>query len=143
MRGCRGRLPGSERIEGKRVGGIRHIEVNQIGPPFFGHQPENVFREVAVGIEQREAFAVHEVLAREVGNQRGLAGPGLADDVHVGAAIGALDAEATMFVTEVDLGDGSDSTVKPRPFHKGILPGEAGTKKTGEVPWMEKAYLSL
>ena len=48
-----------------------------------------------------------------------------------------------LIVAEVDLGDGGDSTVKPRPFHKGILPGEAGTKKNGEVPWMEKAHLGL
>jgi len=57
-----------------------------------------------MGIEQRKAFPVHEVLAREVGDQGGLAGAGLADDVHMGAAVDALDAEATMLVAEV--GDG-------------------------------------
>ena len=88
----------------QRVRGVRDVEVNQIGPPFFGHQPQDVFHEVAVGIEERKAFPVHEVLAGEVGDQGGLAGAGLADDVHVGAAVGALDAEAVMLVAEVGHG---------------------------------------
>jgi len=45
-------------------------------------------------VKQRQAFPVRHVLAGEIGDQGGLAGAGLADDVHVGATVGALDAEA-------------------------------------------------
>src|SRR5437588_860472 len=54
--------------------------------------------------EQGTAFAVQDVLAGEVGNQGGLSGARLADDVHVGAAVGALDAEGATVVAEVGLG---------------------------------------
>src|SRR5439155_13662378 len=105
------------RVEGERVRSVRDVEVNQIGPPFFGNKIQNVFRQVAVGIEERKAFAMHEVLAGEVSDQRGLAGAGLADDVQVGAAVGALDAEATMIVAEVGDGERGDPVVRSWLFH--------------------------
>jgi hypothetical protein len=62
-----------------------------------------------VGVEQRKAFAVHEVLAGKVANQGGLARSGLPDDVHVGAAVGAPDSEATPQVAEVSCGEFRDT----------------------------------
>src|SRR5207237_2474167 len=65
-------------------------------------------RQVAVVSERRKSFPVDQVLALEVVYQRALARPGLADDVHVGPAVGALDAKTPPLVAEVGFGEGGD-----------------------------------
>jgi hypothetical protein len=58
-----------------------------------------------VWVEQCQAFAVCDVLAGKIGDERRFAGAGLADDVHVGAAIPALDAEAPPMMPKVGLAE--------------------------------------
>ncbi|PYU95503.1 MAG: hypothetical protein DMG25_04025 [Acidobacteria bacterium] len=43
----------------------------------LGHQVQDMLHQITMRIEQREAFAVHEVLAAEIHDQGGLAGAGL------------------------------------------------------------------
>jgi hypothetical protein len=74
-----------------------------------------------VGIEEGEAFAVHEVLARKIGNQRGLPRPGLANHVHVGAAVGPLDAKTAPLIAEVGLANDGDGILKVWPVHEARL----------------------
>ncbi|MGH9779348.1 MAG: hypothetical protein ACRD5I_13140 [Candidatus Acidiferrales bacterium] len=47
----------------------------------------------------------------QAGNQRRLAGSRLPDDVHVGAAVGSLDAEQTLPVAPVGFGKEGNAVV--------------------------------
>ena len=62
-------------------------------------------------VEQRQPLAARDVLAGKICDQSRFAGAGLPDNVHVGAAIRALDAEMPPIISEVGLTDDSDSVV--------------------------------
>jgi hypothetical protein len=76
-----------EGIEADRPIEIGGIDVDQVIGPRAGDMVKRGPSEVAVGIEESEAFAGGEVLADQVEEKRALAGAGLADDVEVAAAL--------------------------------------------------------
>ena len=59
---------------------------NEIVAPALRQMLQRGKREIAMRIEQRQAFAVGQVLGDEVEQQRRLAGAGLADDVQMPAS---------------------------------------------------------
>jgi len=78
---------------------------------FLRHKDQHLRYEVTARVEERKSLANRRVLAREIRDQGGLAGARFADDVHVGAAVGALDAKGAALATEVGLGKDSDSAI--------------------------------
>src|SRR3990172_8760632 len=75
---------------------------------------QNLLHQVAVRVKQRETFTVQEVLMCQVCDQRGLAGAGLPDDIHVRQAVGAFDTEAMSPVAEVGLSKGGNAIVRAK-----------------------------
>jgi hypothetical protein len=59
-------------------------------------------------VEQRETFAIRDVLASEIQDQGRFARSGLADDVRVSAAIRAPDAKAPAMIAEIGLAQTGD-----------------------------------
>ena len=95
-----------------------YVEVNQIGAPFVGDKAKNLLYQVPVRIKERKAFAVQGVLTSQIRHQRGLSGSRFADDVHVGASVGALDAKANVLVAEVGFAHESNLVMQSKICHR-------------------------
>ena len=76
-----------EGIESDRPRGIGGIDVDEIVGARARNLGERRFGEVAVGIEQRNAFAGNKVLADEIEQEGALAGAGLSDNIKMTTAL--------------------------------------------------------
>jgi hypothetical protein len=101
---------GAEGVEAKAGIGCR-IEEHDIRSAPLGNPGREPLYEVAVRIDDRAAVAIADVLPQERFEQRGLAGAGLPDHIHMGAAVGALHAEEAVGAAAVGASEEGESGV--------------------------------
>ena len=75
---------------------IGRIEVDQVGFAMFWHRCRNCIDQISMRVQERQPFAMRDVLADHRFQQRRFSDAGPPDDVHVAKAIYALDAELAM-----------------------------------------------
>ena len=98
-------------VEAEWVPDIRDVEVDQIGWARGFRGREYSFDEVAMGVEDGEPVAGHDVLPDHGFQERALARAGLADDVHRSPAVRQADAEDFVPVAEVCPAENGDGVV--------------------------------
>jgi hypothetical protein len=87
---------------------IRSVQVEDIAATPLWDGCGYFLDEIAVGIDDAEAFATLKILANHRLKGGRLPGAGLSDEIHVEEPIGLLDAEHGRPVAEADAGEVGD-----------------------------------
>src|SRR5206468_657387 len=89
-----------QRVESPRLLRVRHVDVDEIGAAARGDVRNHTLHEIAVRIEQRDAFTGGDILDQHGFQERRLAGTGLTHDVYVRQSVGMTDTKRASFIPE-------------------------------------------
>lgn len=126
-------MDGAKRVVPEGLLGVRCIEIHDIVAPTVRHGSFNPLSQVAVRVDEADAMTGGNVLPHHRLDERRLACPGLADDVHVREPVGMLDAELLVRVSEVGAGEVGDGVGGFRVFHPRIVGGSSRRSKASEL----------
>jgi hypothetical protein len=129
-----------ERVEPKREIRVRRIEEDHAPQTLYGYRSGDLVKEITMGIEQGAPVSEREILLKEGLDEGGLARAGLANDIHVGPAVGALDTEDLSPVVEGRSGKTGNvalGSLHARMIGVPITPAKTGeTAASGRFPFL-------
>src|ERR1700687_2583706 len=99
----KGALRGRDGSQGVEAHGIARggVEEDEIRSASWRQPAVELLYQIAVRVHDRAAVTLADVLPEQGLKESGLAGAGLSNHIHMGAAVGALDAEEAAVAAEV------------------------------------------